>query len=265
MKAFEIGTLPSGKRNLKIVPYEVHHLEMDEKGKIRAVAVPEISPYRVKSFLNWFEIPCGYCDGCRIDRSREWANRCMLELQYHDSAYFITLTYNDDHVPVSYYADPETGEAQESLTLCKRDWQLFMKRLRKAFPDDQIRFYACGEYGSQTFRPHYHAIVFGLHLHDLVPVQDVQRGELGYQYFSSESLQRCWSVVECSRVQGEYDSPCTPNFVRKIVRQNEKSWLFRLKGSNGRHLVDMRNRQSSPPLGGQGFERFFGRHLVDML
>lgn len=207
MKAFEIGTLPSGKRNLKIVPYEVHHLEMDEKGKIRAVAVPEISPYRVKSFLNWFEIPCGYCDGCRIDRSREWANRCMLELQYHDSAYFITLTYNDDHVPVSYYADPETGEAQESLTLCKRDWQLFMKRLRKAFPDDQIRFYACGEYGSQTFRPHYHAIVFGLHLHDLVPVQDVQRGELGYQYFSSESLQRCWSVVECSRVQGEYDSP----------------------------------------------------------
>ncbi|MDU2196752.1 MAG: hypothetical protein E7E26_13495, partial [Clostridiales bacterium] len=63
----------------------------------------------------------------------------------------------------------------------------------------------------------------------------------------------------------KYDSPCTPNFVRKIVRQNEKSWLFRLKGSNGRHLVDMRNRQSSPPLGGQGFERFFGRHLVDML
>ena len=81
MKAFEIGTLPSGKRNLKIVPYEVHHLEMDEKGKIRAVAVPEISPYRVKSFLNWFEIPCGYCDGCRIDRSREWANRCKIMFQ----------------------------------------------------------------------------------------------------------------------------------------------------------------------------------------
>lgn len=131
-----------------------------------------------------------------IDRSREWANRCMLELQYHDSAYFVTLTYNQDHVPISYYADPETGEAQQSMTLSKRDWQLFMKRLRKAFPDDKIRFYACGEYGSTTFRPHYHAIIFGLHLDDLVPVKDVQRGELGYQYFTSASLQRCWSMVQ---------------------------------------------------------------------
>lgn len=39
------------------------------------------------------QLPCGQCIGCRIDRSRQWANRCMLELQYHDSAYFVTLTY----------------------------------------------------------------------------------------------------------------------------------------------------------------------------
>lgn len=136
-------------------------------------------------------VPCGKCVGCRLEYSRQWANRCMLELQYHDSAYFVTLTYDDYHVPRSYYADPETGEAQASLTLDKRDWQLFMKRLRKAHPDDKIRFFMCGEYGPNTFRPHYHAIIFGLHLDDLVPWS---RSDQGYQYYRSESLERAWSV-----------------------------------------------------------------------
>lgn len=44
-------------------------------------------------------IPCGRCIGCRLEYSRQWANRCMLELQYHDSAYFVTVTYDDEHVP----------------------------------------------------------------------------------------------------------------------------------------------------------------------
>jgi hypothetical protein len=107
LKAFEIGTLPSGKKDLKIVPYGVHHLEMDSRGKIIPVGTPDVSAYRVKTFTKWSEIPCGYCEGCRIARSREWANRCMMELEYHKSAYFVTLTYDDDHVPVSYYSDPD--------------------------------------------------------------------------------------------------------------------------------------------------------------
>lgn len=138
------------------------------------------------------QVPCGQCIGCRIDRSREWANRCMLELQYHDSAYFVTLTYDDFHVPKSYYADPETGEAHTSLTLCKRDFQLWMKRLRKKFSDDKIRFFACGEYGGETKRPHYHAIVFGLHLSDLVKYKTVREGDSYYTYYNSESIQETW-------------------------------------------------------------------------
>lgn len=165
----------------------------------------------VYRFLRWDDphysdsdivlIPCGKCVGCRLEYSRQWANRCMLELQYHDSAYFVTLTYDDYHVPRSYYSDPATGEAQPSLTLSKRDWQLFMKRLRFAFPDDKIRFFMCGEYGPNTFRPHYHAIIFGLHLTDLVPWS---RSDQGYQYFRSASLERCWSVkTEIDGLNGE--------------------------------------------------------------
>lgn len=136
------------------------------------------------------QLPCGQCVGCRIQYSREWANRCMMELQYHESSYFVTLTYDDAHVPRSYYPDPNTGEAFTSLTLSKRDFQLFMKRLRKKFCNQKIRFFMAGEYGSNTFRPHYHAIIFGLHLDDL---QLYSKSPQGFCYYNSPSLQACWS------------------------------------------------------------------------
>ncbi len=142
---------------------------------------------------DYITVPCGKCLGCRLDYSREWANRLMMELQYHDSAYFITLTYNEDYVPKSYYADPETGEALQSLTLCKRDLQLFFKRLRKAYPDDHIRYYACGEYGSSTMRPHYHLIVFGLHITDGYPWRWNQAEGETLTYYRSPTLERVWS------------------------------------------------------------------------
>lgn len=137
-------------------------------------------------------LPCGQCIGCRMEYSRQWANRCMLELQSHDSAFFCTFTYDDDHVPRSWYPDPETGEALPSLTLSKRDFQLLMKRVRRRFPDDHIRFFACGEYGSKTFRPHYHAILFGLHLNDLKVYKTVREGGQLYTYYNSPKLQSCW-------------------------------------------------------------------------
>lgn len=145
-------------------------------------------------------IPCGKCIGCRLEYSRQWANRCMLELQYHESAYFVTLTYDDYHVPISYYADPDTGEAMPSMSLCKRDLQLFLKRLRKRFEGQRIRFFACGEYGPSTWRPHYHLIIFGLKLPDLVPIGEIR----GNRYYTSQILQSVWSAgVEVPSLIGD--------------------------------------------------------------
>jgi hypothetical protein len=79
--------------------------------------------------------------------ARAWALRCHLELQQHPSAAFTTLTYSDDHVPP---------------TLERRHLQLWLKRIRKALPSRSIRFFASGEYGETTERPHYHAIMYGL-------------------------------------------------------------------------------------------------------
>lgn len=93
------------------------------------------------------EVACGQCAGCRLERSRQWAVRCLHEAQMHDRNCFITLTYDDDHLPASRSVDV-------------RDWQLFAKRLRKE--RGKFRFFHCGEYGDATSRPHYHACVFGM-------------------------------------------------------------------------------------------------------
>lgn len=138
------------------------------------------------------DIPCGQCIGCRLDYSREWADRCMLELQYHQESWFVTLTYDDDHVPWTCFKPTELGEVDPRYmvqTLCKRDFQLFMKRLRKQ-TGQKLRFYMCGEYGGQTARPHYHVIIFGLHLDDLTLYK---KSKLGFSYWNSETLERAWS------------------------------------------------------------------------
>jgi hypothetical protein len=76
----------------------------------------------------------------------------MLEAQYYspDQVWFATITYNDKYVPRVMSTDPETGKQAPALTLRKRDFQLWMKRLRRHFPDTKIRFFAAGEYGSET-------------------------------------------------------------------------------------------------------------------
>ena len=145
-------------------------------------------------------IPCGQCAECRAQYARNWANRLLLELQYHDSAYFVTLTYDDANVPRS-----TSKVGVPHLTLDKRDCQLFFKRLRKAFPDDHIRYFLAGEYGDQTHRPHYHAIVFGLHLDDLVLVG---RNEFNQPYFDSASLTNVWQKGYITVATVSWESCC---------------------------------------------------------
>ncbi|AXL14719.1 replication initiator protein [Microviridae sp.] len=104
------------------------------------------------------ELPCGQCIGCRLDRSKAWAIRCMHEIQIQQEKYgkgscFITLTYNDRNLP------PD-GQLEKS------DFQLFLKRLRKN-TKAKIRYYHCGEYGEKFSRPHFHALLFGYVPEDL--------------------------------------------------------------------------------------------------
>ena len=120
---------------------------------------------------DYIDIPCGVCVACRQNRARSWSFRCLAELQ-GTTALFLTITYDDDSNP-GY--------------LLKKDLQDFHKRLRKAF--GSFRFYACGEYGDTTHRPHYHGIYYGLEM----PTDSTCLYENGdNSLYSSESLSKVW-------------------------------------------------------------------------
>ncbi|UPW41056.1 replication initiator protein [Sigmofec virus UA08Rod_5658] len=136
------------------------------------------------------QLPCRHCVGCRLAKSREWANRAVMEQLYHDESWFLTLTYDDEHLPPAFPVDPSTGEILSvHATLVKKDLQDFMKRLRKN-SGQRIRYFSAGEYGSQTYRPHYHLLLFGLHLDD---VQVINHNFAGQAYYISPFIEKCWS------------------------------------------------------------------------
>lgn len=132
-------------------------------------------------------IPCGQCIGCRIAKSKEWAVRCTHEASMFSRNSFITLTYDDDTI-------------NELGSLDKRDFQLFMKRLRKRFKGYEavknnkgritypIRYFHCGEYGERLCRPHHHACLFNFDFDD----KEYFKEKNGYNWYISESLAELW-------------------------------------------------------------------------
>lgn len=91
---------------------------------------------------------CGQCLPCRVNKRREWTHRIMLEAAERSDNAFVTVTYDEQHLP-------------EGNGLRPRDLSLFLKRFRRALHPLKIRYFAVGEYGEQTQRPHYHLAVFG--------------------------------------------------------------------------------------------------------
>ncbi len=129
-------------------------------------------------------LPCGRCIGCRMQKSKEWAIRCVHESSLHTHNAFITLTYADGFLP-------------EHHSLKLRDFQLFMKRLRKHAnrpKENPIRFYGAGEYGEQTMRPHYHALLFNIEF----PNKKFLTKQNDMPIYTDDSLSQIWGKGFCS-------------------------------------------------------------------
>lgn len=125
-------------------------------------------------------LPCGRCIGCRMERARQWGLRCLHEAKLWPHNQYVTLTYSDENMP-------------PGGSVCLRDVQLFMKRLRKAknsTKDNPVRFFLGAEYGDQNGRPHYHALLFNCPLPDRVRFGQNARGE---PLYTSRELSRLWS------------------------------------------------------------------------
>ena len=133
------------------------------------------------------QIPCGQCIGCRLKRKRDWAIRMLHEAKLHENNTFVTLTYDDDHVPDG---------------LDKTHFQLFMKRLREHYEPHKFRFFASGEYGERTDRPHFHAIFFGLDFAD----KYLWMVRKGFQLYRSDILESKWRYGNCPIAEVNYDT-----------------------------------------------------------
>jgi hypothetical protein len=138
------------------------------------------TPYYVE--VKWrpekIPVPCGKCPPCQTRRVSQWSFRLRKQEEISKTSLFITLTYDTRHVPIS---------PKGFMTLKKRDFQLFMKSLRKYHEtrnqNEKISYYAAAEYGSNNYRPHFHAIVFNT---------------------SEEAVAECWKLgtVHCGKVTG---------------------------------------------------------------
>ena len=106
----------------------------------------------------------------------------------HEKNSFITLTYNEDHLPIDNSVDV-------------RHWQLFAKRLRKHY--GKFRFLHCGEYGDQNKRPHYHACLFGIDFSDARIVLKQDKDNI---LWTSPTLEKIWGMGYCTVGPLNYDT-----------------------------------------------------------
>lgn len=169
--------------------FVVRPLTMNENGKRPIIFTGDINSPSVPGALK-MAVPCGRCIGCRLERSRVWALRCIHEASLYDDNCFITLTFSDIYLHDWHARNLKLDEIQPALkgSLCKTDFQNFMKRLRFRFPDIKIRYFHCGEYGSDNGRPHHHACLFNFRFPDLKPFIT----QNGSKVFVSEILGELW-------------------------------------------------------------------------
>lgn len=155
----------------------------------------------VKNGYRKVELPCGKCPECQKDYYTSWATRGSRELMRWESSVFITLTYDDDHLP-------------SDNSLNKKHVQDFIKRVKFEFKSSKknpIRQTYCGEYGERTKRPHYHAILYNV---DFVDKRKHYRSPQGYQVYTSQMLSRLWGM---GIAEFGYATPASIAYVYKYI------------------------------------------------
>lgn len=193
-------------------------------------------------------VPCGKCIGCLLDKSRSWATRSMHEYQIQKEVYgqescFVTLTFNDEML--------HQREKPDSLN--KKEFQKFIKRMRKAISErynKEIRIFGCGEYGSKSFRPHYHLIIYGFNF----PDRKIFKYKKGIAYYRSEFLESIWKPPYSEKGYGfSVIGDCTFESSAYVARYCTKKIMHnydeRLKGKEPEYII-------SPRKVGLGYEYF---------
>lgn len=172
---------------------------------LRAVLVSTPEGRRISfsrfAYGKGLSLPCGRCIGCRLERARQWAVRIMHESKMHISNSFVTLTYDQEHIP-------------SGGSLSVEDCQLFLKRLRARIAPVRIRFFLAGEYGERLLRPHYHAVIFGFDFPDKI----LLKSRCEFLEWTSPLLSECWGKGLIHIGSLTFDSACyVANYATKKI------------------------------------------------
>jgi len=203
------------------------------------------------------DLPCGQCQWCRLERSRQWAVRCLHEIQLHEHNCFITLTYDDAHLP-------------PAGNLVYNDFQAFMKRLRQDHARackkqnrsaGKIRFYAAGEYGTKFDRPHFHAILFGTNFNDKILYSGKDKTAL----YTSKHLDALWRQGECKIGAATFESAAyiARYIMKKITGDPAEEHYKRTNPETGEisNLKPEFNKMSLRPGIGQKWQEKYERDI----
>lgn len=203
------------------------------------------------------EVPCGQCMGCRLARTMSWSVRMMHEAKMHDRSCFVTLTYDNEHVP-------------KDLSVDVTHLQKFFKDLRYHVKPKKIRYFASGEYGSideiqdpverikyiskygnaKLGRPHYHAIIFGYWPKDSKALPSKN----DYTWYESNELQSIWKngFVTIGEVTDESAAYTARYTIKKLNASSEVDARFHYKGRSREFGVMSRR----PGIGQTFYEKF---------
>lgn len=197
------------------------------------------------------QLECGQCRGCRIDKSKEWAARCVHEAQMHQENSFITLTYDDEHLPYGG-------------TLVKEHFQLFMKKLRRKYGQTEIRYYHCGEYGDTLGRPHYHACLFGIDFPDRLH-HSMDNNIVTY---TSDTLTKIWGkgFTTCGELNYETAAYTARYIMKKMTGKKAEQHYERIVPDTG-EIIQLQPEYTTMSLGnekGDGLgARFYKKYKSD--
>lgn len=186
-------------------------------------------PLQEKILYEEILLPCGQCIGCRLDYSRQWAIRIQKETTLWPQNWFVTLTYDDEHVPWKSTVNKETGEVITGQTLIPEHMKKFIKDLRRHwkyhYNHDNIRFFGCGEYGEKSERPHLHICVFNLPLTKEqleLKFHNIQ----GDPIFICEEIEKIWGkgIVSLGAVTWESAAYVARYMVKKQKGENAEAY-----------------------------------------
>lgn len=206
-----------------------HPIEINVKPKTSKLSYP-------------MNVGCGNCLGCRADQARDWTHRLLHESHMHEHSWFVTLTYDEEHLP-------------ENSNLNPQDFRRFIKTLRKRTP---LRYFGVGEYGSQTQRPHYHALLYGPEFLD----RHTATNHRGTKVWRSETLDTAWNrgLTEIGTLTPASAAYCAGYIQKKLGKTKDAQDHLRVDPDTGElieFVTEFSRMSLRPAIGRTWIEKYW--------